>query len=83
MGRVFLKCSQSAESGLQCSFFEWADGEGNGNYSSTVGVAGVLQPDKDFIAENKRMFGHNTFREGQRGVSAINMFLLRVDLFSG
>ena len=67
MGRQFYKCC--LPEGQQCDFFQWADGiDGNlnppqGQYSS--GSTGIT---KDIWRENRRIFGHHSFRTGQEEV---------------
>ena len=81
--RQFYKCARPQ--GDQCDFFEWADGvEGNlngGNEfdSSAVGMydgadSGPPPGSKDIFTENRRKFGHHSFREGQKQViqNAVN-----------
>eukprot|EP00978_Attheya_sp_CCMP212_P000213 scaffold409_cov47-Attheya_sp.AAC.2 len=73
MGRQFYKCSMPE--GEQCDFFQWVDGmEGNLNESST-GAASNNGPlvygandIKDIFTENRRKFGHHSFRPGQKDV---------------
>jgi ATP-dependent DNA helicase, RecQ family len=80
-GRQFYKCARPQEE--QCDFFEWADGmEGNmnnGTENFSVGAAvhdqGKPVPGtKDIFTENRRKFGHHSFREGQKEViqNAVN-----------
>jgi len=82
MGRQFYKCSQVHPD--QCDFFEWVDGENtnyqnndvaggggsgggmNGN-AATIGNGGGTNT-KDIYTENRRKFGHHSFREGQKEV---------------
>lgn len=68
MGRQFYKCSMPEGQG--CDFFEWADGvdgSWNNNLESGGGpvVGGIT---KDMYAENQRIFGHRSFRPGQKDV---------------
>lgn len=73
MDRSFYKCPQPKDSGQQCDFFEWADGMGN-SASSVIDMSNQdMGSVKDFTVENKRLFGHNTFREGQRECIAAAM----------
>ena len=70
MGREFYKCSMP--DGEKCDFFEWADGvEGSLNPSADMkfgdGYAGTGLI-KDIFQENRRKFGHNSFRPGQQDV---------------
>lgn len=70
MGRQFYKCS--LPEGQSCDFFQWKDGmEGNWNdnniitgTSSNTGSGEVL----DMYEENRRVFGHRSFRRGQKDV---------------
>jgi hypothetical protein len=72
-GRQFYKCSVPDHQD-QCDFFEWADGaEGNWNNDDSGGGGGgdyapaggdVL----DHHNENRRKFGHSSFRPGQQHV---------------
>ena len=66
-GRQFYKCS--LPEGEQCDFFAWADGQ-EGNWNSfengdSSASAGSLL---DVNAENRRKFGHSSFRPGQKEV---------------
>ena len=87
MGRQFYKCARPQ--GEQCDFFEWADGvDGNANSSfvdarggggttSMYGDGngpGPAAGTKDIFTENRRKFGHHSFREGQKQViqAAVN-----------
>ena len=70
MGRQFYKCSMPDDE--KCDFFEWADGiQGNLNppddmhYGGGGVSAGMI---KDIFQENRRVFGHHTFRPGQQDV---------------
>ena len=71
-GRQFFKCSLSE--GLQCDFFEWTDGqEGNWNCGNELGgfTESSYSNDGqvlDIYQENRRKFGHSSFRPGQRDV---------------
>ncbi len=71
-GRQFYKCNRPE--GEQCDFFEWADGiDGNLNALAPVGTGmygtvGPMSGTKDIFAENRRKFGHHSFREGQKEV---------------
>lgn len=80
-GRQFYKCARPQEE--QCDFFEWADGmEGNMSNGKENYSAGVVLHDKgapvpgtkDIFVENRRKFGHHSFREGQKEViqNAVN-----------
>ena len=71
-GREFYKCSlPEAEA---CDFFEWADGQsGNWNDSSAGAGAAAGPPIHgadalDIVKENRRKFGHQSFREGQQQI---------------
>ena len=60
-GRLFYKCSLPEAD--QCKYFEWKDGmEGN---STTVFDSNDM---KDIFVENRRKFGHHSFRPGQKEV---------------
>lgn len=61
MNREFYKCSNEFN---QCNFFQWVDGEVSRSIQSSMS----LDPSsiKDFVVANKRIFGHNFFREGQK-----------------
>lgn len=66
MGRQFYKCS--LPEGQQCDFFQWADGmEGNWN-ESALGPIATGSDTKDMYQENQRIFGHRSFRPGQKEV---------------
>ena len=71
-GRQFYKCSMP--DGDQCDFFEWADGqEGNwNNHEDFSGVDGSRYTTRghvlDIYQENRRKFGHCSFRPGQKDV---------------
>mmetsp|Transcript_16862 Transcript_16862/g.31928 ORF Transcript_16862/g.31928 Transcript_16862/m.31928 type:complete len:1280 (-) Transcript_16862:2376-6215(-) len=80
-GRQFYKCARPQEE--QCDFFEWADGiEGNMNNGKENFSGGVVINEtgtpppgtKDIFIENRRKFGHHSFREGQKEViqNAVN-----------
>lgn len=66
-GREFYKCPlQNSE---QCDFFQWVDGmEGNWNNGFDGGSAAVSGEIKDMTAENRRIFGHQNFRSGQKEI---------------
>ena len=67
MGRQFYKCA--LPEGESCEFFEWADGmEGNMNSSSGIIGAPISGNVKDMHQENRRVFGHRSFRPGQKDV---------------
>ena len=72
-GRQFYTCSRPQ--GEQCDFFQWVDGiDGNLN-GIIMGGSGRNAGDvKDIFQENRRKFGHHSFREGQKGViqNAVN-----------
>lgn len=64
-GRVFYKCS--LPEGEQCDFFQWKDGvDGNANNVSTLSYRS--NEVKDIYTENRRKFGHRSFRPGQKEV---------------
>lgn len=62
-GRTFYKCSVADN---PCDFFEWADGQPT-QMEETCGpvVSGSV---KDLTRENRRKFGHQSFRPGQREI---------------
>ena len=70
MGRQFYKCS--LPEGQSCEFFEWKDGaEGNWKdnqcttaTSSNMDRGQILEMNE----ENRRVFGHRSFRRGQKDV---------------
>ncbi len=71
MGRQFYKCS--LPEGQSCEFFQWKDGmEGNWNdsYSTGGGTNGDINRGQtlDMHEENRRVFGHRSFRKGQKDV---------------
>jgi bloom syndrome protein len=68
MGRQFYKCSMPE--GQACDFFEWADGmEGNMNNDLDNGGGSIVSGSKkDMYTENQRIFGHRSFRLGQKEV---------------
>ena len=70
MGRQFYKCSMPDDE--KCDFFEWADGvEGNLNASADMDFSGGTSGTgliKDIFQENRRKFGHHSFRPGQQDV---------------
>jgi hypothetical protein len=61
MNREFYKCAAPNEAN-RCQFFQWVDGD------SVSAVSHQYDPsaNKDYMAANKRIFGHNRFREGQK-----------------
>ena len=66
VGRQFYKCSMPDSE--QCDFFEWADGmDGNLN-EVAAGFSEGTGKAKDVYAENRRKFGHHSFRPGQQQV---------------
>jgi hypothetical protein len=76
-GRQFYKCAKGEDE--QCDFFEWADGLGNNSNLSSGGDApnydtscvvgnGAAPGTKNVFEENRRKFGHNSFRKGQKDV---------------
>ncbi len=85
-GRQFYKCARSQAE--QCDYFEWADGEGNQNgnglhgfgFGSGGSPVSDLVPGskadgtKDIFTENRRKFGHHSFREGQKEVIQAAVF---------
>ena len=69
MGRDFYKCSLSADQA--CDFFKWADGVEGSLISSGYRLGDGFAVDhdvKDYITENRRVFGHRSFRPGQKDV---------------
>jgi len=70
-GRQFYKCSlPEAES---CDFFQWKDGiDGNHSNNSYLNDHSTSHDSstnlKDIYIENRRKFGHHTFRAGQQEV---------------
>jgi hypothetical protein len=68
-GRQFYKCSVMPES-EKCGFFQWKDDQPTTCSSATF--RNDLQPlsgdIKDIYAENRRKFGHHSFRPGQQEV---------------
>ena len=69
MGREFYKCALPDDQ--KCDFFQWVDGI-QGSWNPTVeggsAVAQTLGEIKDMSAENRRIFGHQSFRSGQREI---------------
>ena len=71
-GRQFYKCSMP--DGDQCDFFEWTDGkEGNWNNNEDFSDADGSRYNTggqvlDIYQENRRKFGHSSFRPGQKDV---------------
>jgi hypothetical protein len=65
MGRQFYKCC--LPEGQQCDFFQWADGI-EGNLNPPLGQYGSTGIIKDIWRENRRIFGHHSFRKGQEEV---------------
>ena len=66
-GRQFYKCSV-ADQGA-CDFFQWADGnESNWNDNETSNYAPPGGDVLDHHVENRRKFGHSSFRPGQKDV---------------
>ena len=66
-GREFYKCPLPNDQ--QCDFFQWADGiEGNWNNTVEGGSTAVSGDIKDMMAENRRIFGHQHFRSGQKEI---------------
>ena len=70
-GRVFYKCSM--QEGEQCDYFLWKDGV-DGNLNISKGPNYSSGDIKDIYEENKRKFGHRSFRLGQKEVieNAVN-----------
>lgn len=62
MNREFYKCASTNEN-ERCSFFQWVDG---GAWTANPPPAPDNSVVKDYIVANKRIFGHNKFREGQK-----------------
>lgn len=62
MNREFYKCASPNEVD-RCSFFQWVDG---GAWTANPPPAVDSSSVKDYIIANKRIFGHNRFREGQK-----------------
>lgn len=67
-GRQFYKCALPENEA--CDFFEWKDGQNDNtsysnDYSSTMDSMG---DHKDVYVENRRKFGHHSFRAGQQQV---------------
>jgi hypothetical protein len=81
-GKQFYKCSRHQDSGEQCDFFEWADGDDDGGFggmSEAGGGGGGGDGSGDnvsdqmkveaMLTENKETFGHQKgFRDGQREI---------------
>jgi hypothetical protein len=68
-GRQFYKCSLPGDQ--QCDFFQWADGmEGNWNQGTDTASSLVYSDGdtKDMSSENRRVFGHQQFRDGQKTI---------------
>lgn len=63
LNREFFTCASKEAN--RCNFFQWVDGESS-RYVQTT--SGGFDPSlvKDFVVANKRIFGHNFFREGQK-----------------
>lgn len=61
MNREFYKCAAPIEAN-RCPFFQWVDGD------TVSAVSHQYDPTshKDYMIANKRIFGHNRFREGQK-----------------
>ena len=77
LNRKFYKCTNSrlhqSEGLPSCDFFQWADGESDTNRNQFQGFSSapidqsVMLPGiRDYMTEIKRVFGHNSFRTGQR-----------------
>jgi len=65
-GRQFYKCPLDGDQ--KCDFFQWADGQEESWNASTDGGALMTGEIKDIHAENRRKFGHRSFRRGQQAV---------------
>jgi hypothetical protein len=68
-GRQFYKCS--LEGTEKCSHFEWADGgTSNGSSAPAFGTSGGVSNGvtKDAQRESQLMFGHRSFRPGQKEI---------------
>jgi hypothetical protein len=66
MGREFYKCS--LPEGQNCDFFQWKDGvEGNCNNHYETGTT-TIGDVRDMHEGNRRIFGHQSFRPGQKDV---------------
>jgi superfamily II DNA helicase RecQ len=81
LNRQFYKCAADERSGQhKCDFFQWADGNdsnisgysnsSSSSSSSSSGNSASIIPRgngyRDYMSEVKRVFGHNSFRHGQR-----------------
>jgi hypothetical protein len=64
LNREFYRCAAPNEAD-RCQFFQWVDGGGNSN-NSVVLPNYDPSSNKDYMVANKRIFGHNRFREGQK-----------------
>jgi hypothetical protein len=68
-GRQFYKCSLPTDQ--KCDFFQWADGMER-NWNQGMDTASTLVhadgDTKDMAAENRRVFGHQQFRDGQKTI---------------
>mmetsp|Transcript_44826 Transcript_44826/g.50265 ORF Transcript_44826/g.50265 Transcript_44826/m.50265 type:complete len:681 (+) Transcript_44826:37-2079(+) len=71
MGREFYKCS--LPEGQNCDFFQWKDGleenwnNNNNDHGSSASVGGSHGENVlDMYEENQRIFGHRSFRPGQK-----------------
>jgi DEAD/DEAH box helicase/GRF zinc finger len=91
-GRQFYACSISQRD-QQCDFFQWVDGDSSGDNAPSFSsnwvqstLTGAPPPRplascKDIHAENRRVFGHRSFRPGQQriieeAVSGKDVFVL-------
>ena len=71
MGRQFYKCSLPESQ--QCDYFQWKDGDtenwnsNNNNFRSEAIISGTnTESTLDMHEENQRIFGHRSFRPGQK-----------------
>jgi hypothetical protein len=71
-GRQFYKCALSDQNA--CDFFQWADGQDtswNHKSTNTTPLKDIVSPAGeilDYGTENRRKFGHSSFRLGQKEV---------------
>jgi hypothetical protein len=61
MNREFYRCAASNVTN-RCQFFQWVDGDS----ISAVSNQSTPSSNVDYMVANKRIFGHNRLREGQR-----------------
>lgn len=68
-GRQFYKCAVMPDS-EKCDFFQWKDNHPTSSSSFSYGTSSQLMSGeiKDIYAENRRKFGHHSFRPGQQEV---------------